>query len=191
MNHVLEHAWPLLQTAYTPDCCIVAGAILIDVFAAYQINASPLTVRASVYNPVATTHMLEMGHEFESPEACAAVGGYGIGIGSMKNDVPNNPMWPYHLVVIGEFADGRALVDLTLPQVNRPEYGIDLPSVAVRVNRAFLRGERAYSFIGMGHMITYTAMPEITSYRESPNWTMRRERRPITDQLITDIRRKL
>jgi hypothetical protein len=188
IKRMLAVGWDLLLREYTPDCCIAAAGVVIDTLRHFHMRARPLTVRVMLYNPAATKQIIEQGHYFETVEQCEAAGGYGIGIGSAVNDVPSNPVWPYHLVVIAEEGAKRTLLDLTLPQLNRPERQIMAAPLAVFVSGAFLRGRRAAQFIGDDQLCSYEAFPDVTSYTTSPNWPDHPARRRTVQRMISAIK---
>ena len=112
-----------IGSLYRPDCCIAATAILIDVLDYFRLNARPLSVIATVFNPAMSERIeregmptLEEAERDWFPYGCYSLA---VGVGD-----PEAGKWPGHLVA--NLAD-RVLIDLTLDQADRPQHGIVLP----------------------------------------------------------------
>jgi hypothetical protein len=112
-----------IGTLYRPDCCIAATAILIDLLDHFRLTARPLSVIATVFNPAMSERIdreglptLEEAERDWFPHGCYCLA---VGVGD-----PQPGKWPGHLVA--NLAE-KVLIDLTLDQADRPQYGILLP----------------------------------------------------------------
>jgi hypothetical protein len=126
-----------IGTLYRPDCCIAATAILNEVLDYFKLTARPLSVIATVFNPVMSERIeregmptLEEAERDWFPRGCHSLA---VGAGD-----PEPGKWPGHLVTV---LGGRVLIDLTLDQANRPQHGIVLPvPIIAPPGRGFLDG---------------------------------------------------
>jgi hypothetical protein len=75
--------------------------------------------------------------------------------------------WPGHLVAI---AGEQYLIDLSLPQMNRPEKQVELTPILCRVTPSFLAGEGVIAFALNGCRLLYQALPGDHSYAGATDW---------------------
>jgi len=80
--------------------------------------------------------------------------------------------WAGHLAVIipNHFGDRHALCDLTIGQVNRADWEVDLPPMCLRVSDDFVAGRRPFKTVVKGSLVTYEAFPEDHSYSKGSDW---------------------
>jgi hypothetical protein len=176
-----------IGTLLRPDCCILATATLLDVLDYFKLPARPLTVEAWVCNPPMHERIIREGmptpEEAEAswfPEGC-----YSLCVGTGEKE---KGKWAGHLVAV--LAD-RVLMDLTLDQANRPDYGIVLPMpVVAPVPRAFLDGEGALSGLVGGCRVAYTARPGDRSFEHSNDWKSRKRRTDLVGAAIRRLKKE-
>ena len=96
----------------------------------------------------------------------------GASLGVEREGVPTN-QWAGHLVVIvPNVAAGKYLLcDLTLGQVNKPEWGIELPPKVFVVTEAFVRGAQDSRITANGCSVLYKAFSSDHSYDGFPVWS--------------------
>jgi hypothetical protein len=176
-----------IGTLMGPDCCIPATAIVIDVLDHFRLDARPLSVTVSVFNPTMTERIDREG--MPTPEDAERdwfqSGCHSIGIGLGDDDQPGR--WAGHLVA--NLAD-RVLIDLTLPQANRPAHGIDLPEVILApIEEGFLQARHALAATLNGCLVIYQARPGDRSFERSPDWRSKKRRDSIVGAAIRRLKR--
>lgn len=165
--------------------CILAGAALIEALKrkGYQ-KAYPLTVRAIIVNPLLVDRVLQSG--FPSDEKVkkqwVEEGGRWIGLGSGPEG-PGRGQWDGHLAVIipQQFGDRHALCDLTLPQADKPDWGINLCPLLLRVSDSFVNGSASFKAPVKGSLVTYWAFPNDHSFDATPAWQNKQLHNDIVD----------
>jgi hypothetical protein len=158
-------------TRYRPDCCIAATRALIDVLDYFRLTARPLSVIATVFNPVMCERIerdamptLEEAERDWFPHGCYSLA---VGLGD-----PEPGKWPGHLVLNLE---DRVLIDLTLDQANRPQHGILLPMpILAPLSPGFLTEEGQMVGLVNGCRVVYEARPFDRSFERSKDWTHRK-----------------
>lgn len=172
--------------------CIFAAATLRHVLRAKGFSATyPLTVRAVVLNPALVNQIRESGYpnDPEGQEQCRAEGCRRIAVGAGAK--PTEPdQWRGHLVVVipHYFGDRHAVCDLTIPQANRPEWGIELRPVFLRVPESFIRGQSEFKAPANGSVIIYRAHPNDDSYSRTESWTNKSRWQAVADRVIAELR---
>lgn len=155
--------------------CVYAGALLTQVLHCRGFStAYPLTVRAFVLNP--ELHTWAKANHFvidgSTEERWSAVGGRFVALGEGRAETVPTGKWLGHLAVVipNYFGHRHAFLDLTVPQVNQPQWKIVLPSVVAAVSAPFVRGEEEYHVPANASLIMYTGFPDDRSYTEFPLW---------------------
>ena len=193
------------------DRCILNTRVVMDVLAPFALQVEPLAVQVDVYNNIAVnaiaaeyakhepTYKLE---RMPSPEGFWSVS---VGPGPAVAH-----KWPGHLVTL---VDGIELLDLTLPQANRPEKGIVTGPLFTRVTPEFLVGNKVLvlafdvncadrqNFLGFAKdlqegecndkdmCVAFYQRLDDRSYERSADWKDRRRRREFVAELAEEIRR--
>ena len=174
-----------IGTLYRPDCCIAATAILIDVLDYFRLTARPLSVIATVFNPVMSGRIeregmptLEEAERDWFPNGCYSLV---VGVGD-----PQPGKWPGHLVV--NLAD-QVLIDLTLDQADRPQHDIVLPMPVVAPFPAeFLTEYGQLSGVVNGCRVVYEARPADRSFERSNDWRSRKRREAVVGAAIRQLK---
>jgi hypothetical protein len=141
---------------YTPDSCIASTRATVSALKLLGVNVYPLSVQVVVMNrPLYEYATLHGGFPaIESPEYPPQ--GYALQITE-------------HVVAI---AERRWLLDYSIDQANRPQYGIDLIPLVVPVTEDWLRGRGGHVvFRHNDSFLYYTAYPGDRWYESSPNWS--------------------
>jgi hypothetical protein len=177
-----------IGTLYRPDCCIAATAILNEVLDYFQLTATPLSVIATVFNPVMSERIAQEGmpslEEAERdwlPRGCYSLA---VGVGD-----PEPGKWPGHLVTV---LGGQVLIDLTLDQANRPQHGIVLPMpILAPCDPEFLAGEAQVAGIVGGCRVIYEARPDDRSFERSNDWRSRKRRTDVVGRAVRRLKGKV
>lgn len=148
------------------DCCILATRIGVRALEIVGVPARPLTVRVIVYNgplfkrmqagmvPADTAELVRWGDED---------GSYSLGLGFGEND----SKWAGHLVIVS----GDRMLDPTIPQANRPHWGIRVEPLVAEAPASFLEGRQRLVLTTNGVVLKYQAWPDDESYKFYPDWT--------------------
>lgn len=179
VDTALETIWPTMQ-AHGRDSCITGARILFDVCGHYGLGRKVLKVAVVIYNEP----MSERLRRGERPKDVETVkrwgkedGSWNVGIGA--DGTPDRPdHFNGHLVVL---VDDKLLVDPTLPQANRPEYGIELYPLAVLIeDESDIYGGEVRDCI-----ITYKIdRDDDRRWVPTESWQNRTLRQPIVDVVI-------
>ena len=155
--------------------CIHGSALLTRVL--HQIgfpDAYPLTVGVRIFN----SPYQQWAERHGSPEdeaaakACGDYGGAAILLGKGTEGMVPEERWAGHLVVIvpGAFDDRHALLDLTIVQAHKPDWGIELQPLCLRVSDQFVSGRIPYKGRVNGSLLIYDAYPNDHSYNDDGDW---------------------
>ncbi len=177
----MDAACAVLPRFYAPECCLAATRITVDVLERLHMQVRPLVVNLMIHNPAlvakarppasAEEALRWRDHDNAAMGICGARG-------------PHRPgRWPGHLVAI---VDERFLIDLTLPQMNRPHKDINVPPIMCGVSAEFLAGTAVRSFLVNGCRVFYQAVLDDESYAEVTDWKdPRKHQRAV--QAIWDV----
>lgn len=168
---------------YVLDSCIAASAIVISVLRAFGIAARPLPVSLILQSPAFTNSLRE------DPDAKPKRGDQ-ILLGSGRNDVPTNPIWPWHMTVIVPGSAMR-LVDLSIDQMTAHMPSFNPRVVVASVSREFAEGRISIGVLVDDHAVTYTAYPKVQSYLPLVDWLGCAHQRQIANDSIALVRREL
>lgn len=139
LRALITVAPPILRRFWNPDSCIASTRDAVDALHCFRLRAEPLSVRTMVFNQPAWTEIVVRDRfpqsKAEREEWFGPVGGHSLGIGYGADD-PSG--WPGHLVVLVE---NRWIVDLTLPQANRPAKWVVLTPLVFEAEPALLEGK--------------------------------------------------
>jgi len=194
LKHIMslaKIARPKILEKFRADSCIVSTAIGIDVLTKFGILAEPLPVQVMIFNKpfidrIGQTGVLPTGDELKS--WTKEDGSYSIGIGVDGHS--KHGKWDGHLVIV---AEKRYLVDLSIDQANRPDYGMVFEPIVVEVNDSFFHGKHSHIFriassIDANDCVfRYVAVPSNQGYHLSPDWTIYNRRKSIVDTLSLRI----
>jgi hypothetical protein len=197
--HALEtHGRRVLREAgLKPDSCIAATRVGLEVLRYFGISAEELPVGMMVFNGpmLALMHRLQRLPTVAEIEAEPGAWSVGVGVkppGLLEDNRTGG--WDGHLVILTEpFADDvRWLIDLSVDQASRPQYGILMPEcILAEATPGFLAGAQRLVGEGPNGMtITYEAHPENTDYRTAPDWHMAGQQ-PEVLTIIRTIERSL
>jgi hypothetical protein len=193
---LLREAPPLLATRFRPDCCIGAARLALQALRGAGLSAAAVPAEAIVVSPEA--HRRNEAYRaandgrpapkelvetwFDEPDGRC----WAISIGG--NYRPEDPaFWGGHLVVL---AEDRWLIDLSLPQANRPERGIELTPVAIEVGRNGFAPNGTAAAIVNGSAVRWTRRG-FYGWQESPDWRHKWRTRDLAAELLKLIRREV
>lgn len=160
---------------YGSDSCIASTKVVIRILKHFGFQAEPRSVQLIVHNAAFNNAVLigDTPPPTESPEFQAwfkRTGAYSVGIG-----VPHG-----HLVAILE----NVLIDASVDQAARPQWGIDLPKVLVTEFQS-LPHELIQS--DTGATIIYRESENNDWWCKSPNWLDYSPNKKIVKSVIRHI----
>jgi len=155
--------------------CIEGAALLSKTLAGLGIcNTYPLTVAVRIHNPAVRRWIEKNGapQDEASVKACNDAGGLTIAIGKGTEDMIPDGRWAGHLVIVvpNLFDDRHAMLDLTIIQAHRPEWGIHLQPICTRVDDLFVAGARNFPIEVNEAIVIYRAHPDDRSYNDHRDW---------------------
>lgn len=171
--------------------CIEAAAVLVRTFEKEGVEAYPLTVGVKVMNPAMTLFTKRNGkppHDEETMMQCHAEGGAIVVLDPESEETPQGN-WPGHLVVIvpQAFGELHAMIDLTIPQVNDPDWDISVKPMLVQVSDKFVTGD-SFSAESNGAMLIYRSYPENRTFGEWDELINSDEADRLSEMVIESIR---
>jgi len=166
----------ILRRYFREDSCINSTRVLLEVFRALRLDASPFSVRAMVFSGGFVQRAWREGRfpqsdaELRAWVADPTVYSVGVGFGTIQ--MPKDG-WPGHLVLrVGQ----DHLLDATIGQASRPSRGIHMPEMLALhdVPERFWR-ERCVIVREMpdGSIVRYEPTPRNNGYLSSPGWQLR------------------
>lgn len=178
LTHV---GWPVLRQTHRPDCCIAATALSLAVLRQCgYANVRALTVRVSLANAAATTIMAAhpegitaglVNYWHAQRAKLVIIGADDAAMGRVRHATGR---FVGHLVAVVppcEPAPLGLLLDLSIGQAARPEYGLHVGPLVTVTSPEFLAGAGELGIQQAdGSQISYKAFPAITSYAASPDW---------------------
>jgi hypothetical protein len=168
----------ILDSGAKISSCICCTKVYSELAATVGLEVRPLTVEASVFNPVFAAHIEKSGLDPTDAEmkTLGEAGGRFVVLGARDDDVAEPGMWPGHLVAVLR-ARGKptTIVDLSIDQASRPAKDIVVTDPLVfGVPDDFVLGKSvATGFVGTkaGKIcLVYRAFPEDMSFEASPDW---------------------
>lgn len=169
--------------AETPARCIVATAIGLEALRFFGVKAEPFPVGLTIYNAALVQHLDGGG----VPGARIEGGHVLTTFDNQRQRIitrAGRPYWRGHLVI--HLPAARALVDLDLQQLRRPEKGISVPDAAV-----FNYAEHSIQSQGFrvnGCMLRYMPSDD-QSWRTSSDWRSgARHSRDVIGRIIREMK---
>lgn len=144
-----------ILSKYREDSCIATTRATVSTLKLLRVDVFPLSVRVAIANRPLYEKAAELGRfpEVGSPEYPGD--GYGLGI-------------EQHVVAI---AERKWILDYSIDQANREEYGIRLIPLVIPTTETWLRGRAGHLvFRHEDSFLYYTALPGDKWYEASPNW---------------------
>jgi hypothetical protein len=176
-----RNAVRLLPQYYRPDCCIAATAIAIDVLRDFHVRAIPFPVKVMVFNKAFADIIQKQGLLFVDDAQKIDPAAYSVGIGYTEGTTKG---YNGHLVALA----GNVLIDLTLPQTNRPQHDIRVTPFVAPVADEFLHGDKPFIVENqIGNLLVYTKSSN-TDYLTSNDWKLKGRRQHIVQEIIRRIR---
>lgn len=166
------------------DTCILSTRFAVDYLSRAGLDVRALPVEVCLYNQAWHDKAEALGRFPQSEEeaqdwvraGCWSVGiglGYPDERGAPFGKNPDKPRYNGHLVAIVERA---FIVDISLPQANRPEHGIVVEPLVLKIaKRSFLHGtSREVGGVKIDDnppvWISYEPYASERSYRNTPDW---------------------
>ena len=159
--------------------CIEGAALLTKVLRKVSISGTQhLTVGVKILNPAYREFVKRHGvpQNEASKTAFNDSGAAAVVLGKDAAEVPEGN-WPGHLVVIvpGAFGEKHALLDPTITQADKPDWGIHLKPLCLAVSDDFVSGRRPAEFEVNGSLLRYTSYPDDHSYGDWSHFMARED----------------
>jgi hypothetical protein len=157
--------------------CIAWSRIGRDVLAQLGVQSTCVPARLRVCNAAARRHV-----DAKQPWMIGSGdGSWYVSIGGGGQSRPGR--WDGHMVLL---AEERFLVDLTLHQAARPEYGIHVEPAWFPLDAPLVHGEPV-SFLKLdGTVMQYERDDTLPPYQDTPGWT--RDYRSLVRLLVRRLR---
>jgi hypothetical protein len=172
--------------------CIEGAALLTKVLQKVGFSGTQqLTVGVRILNPALWEFVEKYGPPQDEASQAASddAGGAVVVLGKGVGELPEGN-WPGHLVVIvpGAFGENHALLDVTITQVDKPDWGIRLQPLCLRVGANFVSGRRPATFKVNGSQLKYTAYPEDHSYGDWSDFMAREDIDQAASEVVSRLR---
>ena len=177
----------MLDAGAAHNSCVAACKVYCQIAETVGLDARPLTVETSVFNPVFAEFIKQHGLDpsEEQMREMGEQGGRYVVLGARdegdegdEGETPSESNWSGHLVAILS-ANGRrpVVVDLTIDQANRPDKDILIPDpIVFEAPPGFVDGvgvATGYCVTPAGlNAMVYRAFPEDISFESSPEWQL-------------------
>jgi hypothetical protein len=177
-----------LTKASQQHSCIMATAVFIRVLNLKGVDAYPVTVKVSVYNPYFSSKIKGLETP-PSPELVNQWGTEGAACVKIGDGEETEAGWPNHLIaVVPNAENGKDLVfDFTITQVNRAEMNINIKPVVMLVSPGFFKKQQTKSFHNNECLMRYESFPEDRSYEQAPIWQDTAARDHIANLVLSRI----
>ena len=170
--------------------CIFASAVLSEVFRRRGFpRACALKVWVKILNPALIAWSEEHGFPSTREEVRRSDKARGstiwLGILPPGRSMPNGA-WVGHIAVVvpNAFGDRHALCDITITQINKPDWGIELPLLVIRVPEDFVKGERGFSVDVNGCRLNYMALPNDQEFKNFSAWKEQARWSSLVDRIV-------
>lgn len=179
---------PAIRDLYGPHSCIGTVRAGLEVLHRLGVPARPVAVEVSVFNAAFVARARELGRLprgwEESERWFAEVGAHSIGLTGQNQ--PPESRWAGHLCLL---LDDRLLVDPSIDQVARPQYGIVPPSLIILdASVAFQEGRERLGGRHAGAEFIYRCCPNDRGY-EGGQWYNRTVTRRVKRDALKWTRR--
>lgn len=186
LSAFMDAASVIVPRCYVPQCCLAATRIAVEALGRCHIPVRPLVVRVTVHNPPLVAKGRPPASAQEAQQWRQRDNAAAVTCGARSGGRPGR--WPGHLVAI---ALERCLIDLSLPQVNRPDKAIELTPLLCSVSDSFLSAQEALSCLLNGCRIFYEALPDDLSYVGVGDWHDATAHRHAIDAICKSLDRAL
>ena len=173
---VAETAEPIFERTFSPDCCLNATRVLLDVLRGVGFAARPLSVRAFAYNAVYVDRVARGLPPLGDPESW--------GLGVETRPAMGGGGWPGHLVAL---VDNRWLVDGSAGQFSRPEKNILVPWIFLG---ELPKGNRTACYtLEDGSSLQYRTRPYDTSFQKMPGFQQHEQNRLVAEEIMENLKK--
>lgn len=163
LNRLCNEVPPITANmGYTRRTCILHTRVAVDTLRTLGVRARPLACRLMVLNAAYAKRANELQRMLDPSEMRAEEHSMGIGFG--RSELPG---YDGHVVAV---VDERYILDLTLDQCDRPQYGINLRPGHFAATPAFLAGDEPHRFEYGGSYVQYVAVPADKGFLRVADW---------------------
>lgn len=160
IDYLLTDGRRLILEKFEPASCIASTRIGLEVLRSRGIECYPQATRVEALNPRAV-EATKKGQGY-------ALGTYSLGVeGTGAYDPAGS--WDGHLVIVFKDAKGEVLLDLSADQMNRPQHGLRVEPVAVRLGA---KGWPVGLMLPGGGAIAWERIRS-RGYRQARDWSTR------------------
>jgi hypothetical protein len=168
--------------------CISGSAILARALHRFgYLDAYRLSVGVQVHNPATREWVEEYGGPPTNEAEQAAFDASDAFLITIDKTSPVTDLqWAGHVAVVvpNTRQDRHTFVDLTIPQVNRPDRGVLLRPVIAPVTDQFVNGEDQFAPMVDGSLLIYDAFPDDDSYNVKGDCMTDQELEPTVEKII-------
>lgn len=163
LKAMCQVAWPIIRLHYNANCCIAASRIGLDVLKSFGIAARPQVVSALAGSPAF--------HAWDKAEAPPA-NAFFVTI-SISRSEPGSRAFGGHLVLYGKVRGEYFLLDLSAPQLHRPQKNILVPEPVLLFSSEPIDKRHCVSVISeSGTVLYYEPEEPLDDWQGTPDWTM-------------------
>lgn len=163
----------LIERLNRADSCVLSSRIGLAVLRRFNVEAEAIAVDVFVMNRVAANwrdaYLASKGREPSRDEIEQQIGEHSrFYAGGTTSSPLVAGKFSGHLVIL---TNSDHLIDLTIGQLNRPLYAVELPPTVTIVSPSFIQGDESISVIN-GCLVRYKASSDF-AWKTSPDWTER------------------
>ncbi len=173
IDYLLTEGRSKILEKFEPSSCIASTRIGLEVLRSRGIECYPQPCRIEALNPRAV-------------QATRAGQGYALGTFSLEVEGTGlyDPVgsWDGHLVIVFKDAQGEVLLDLSADQMDRPQHGLRVEPVAVRLGT---KGWPVGIMLPGGGAIAWERIPS-RAYRQARDWTHRERWEDVVAKILAE-----
>lgn len=176
---LMQAALPIYEVHPHQNICVLMTKMTVLACQRYGIKAAPLAVSLQGINPAGVEFVQKYDRYPETPQDKIVWDSMGAQFYQILE----------HVVALLPPPHFTWMIDLTAPQLNEPDNGIQLPCIGQGVGSEFVIGEEPSIYTGpLGELAIYRAKPTNKWYTKKPDWHNPKYYGRFADQLIRSLK---
>lgn len=175
-------ARPIILRRFRPDSCIASTRIGQMALAEFGVQAGALSVEVTLINRPYAEVWSRLGRDPKADELPDDA--YALALGHEREGVDDDDTYNGHVVLTA----GRYMVDLSIDQASRPQYGIQVRPLLAQMPSGWWRGRDPQISYSANAILVYVARADKRGFVEGDNWTSLNLLRPTVREVVAAMR---